>query len=170
MKKILISLLAFIMAFAPAESGLADEVAVAVKANFSSQTICFEVSQSVTATAGAEEPTNLSITPFTVKNNMSMGSIDVTNIRAEGQNGYSVVEDSSESWKELAFDTKKLSILATVDSAAFDLSGDGFSGCINIPRESSVEILLSGHTAAASATVSGIAAANIITTVALHVC
>ena len=99
---------------------------------------------------------------------MSTGSIDITAMRAEGENGYSVVADGSEIWKEVAIDTKKLSIQATVDSELCDLSGEGFSGGINIPRESSVEILLSGHTAAVSCAVSGVTAANIITTVALH--
>ena len=168
MNRIFIGILAFVMSFIVTGYAFAEETSVEVKANFSPQTISFEIDQCVTATTSEEDPTKLDITPLTIKNNMSTGSIDITAMRAEGENGYSVVADGSEIWKEVAIDTKKLSIQATVDSELCDLSGEGFSGGINIPRESSVEILLSGHTAAVSCAVSGVTAANIITTVALH--
>lgn len=169
MKKIFTGILAFVMSFAMTGYALAEETSVMVKANFSPQTISFEISPSVTANTSEDDPTKLDITTITVKNNMTSGSIDITGMRAEGENGYIVVPDDSENWKDLALDTKKLSLSADVDSVTYDLSGEGFSGASNIAGGGSTEIALSGHTAAVSRAVSETAVANIIMTVALHI-
>ncbi len=169
MKKIFTGILAFMMSFIVTGYALAEETSVEVKANFSPQTISFEISQSVTAATSEDDPTKLNITPITIKNNMTTGSIYITGMRAEGENGYSIVPDGSESWKDLALDTRKLSILATIDSVASDLSGEGFSGTLNIDSGCSADIGLSGHTAAVSMAVSETAVASIIMTVEPHI-
>lgn len=170
MKKIFTGILAFIMSFILAGTALAEETSVEVKANFSPQTISFEISPAVTAATGKEDPTELNITPITVKNTMTGSSISITGMKAEGENGYSIVPDGSENWKDLTLDTKKLSILATIDSAVMDLSGEGFSGALTIDSGGSAEVPLSGHTAAVSAAVSETAVASIIVTVEPHIC
>lgn len=169
MNRIFIGILAFVMSFIVTGYAFAEETSVEVKANFSPQTISFEISQSVTAATGKDDPTELNFTPITVKNNMATGLITITGMRAEGENGYSVVPDNSESWKDLALDTRKLSILATVDSVVRDLSGEGFSGALNIDGGNRAEIALSGHTAAVSTAVSETAVASIIMTVEPHI-
>lgn len=168
MKKFLILVLALVMTFAAAGQAFADEASVALKANFSAQSISFTVSESINASSDVSNPTELKFSELVITNNMTTGSLDLIGIKAEGQNGYSVASDNSENWEDLAFNTKKLSVVATISGGSCDLSGEGFSGAVNIPRSSNVAISLSGHTAAVSTKIEGATVANIVATVALH--
>lgn len=144
------------------------DTSVPVKANLTAATISFTISEQVTATQSAEDPVNLTYSDLLIKNTMKAGKLQVTSLVAEGQNGWSVVKDSSVSdWKALAFDQKKLSILAdNGDITKADLA-ESLTTSVSIPNAGETTYKLTGHTGPVSTAVTNETVAKIVATISL---
>lgn len=142
---------------------------VPVKATFGATAVAFDISESITATTTAADPTTVTYSNLVITNTMKSGTLDVTEITATGQNDWSVVADSSVSdWKALTFDAKKISMKATNGTVVKDADlSTALTTKVTIPNAGSTTYSFTGHTGAVSQAVSGTTIANVVATVAL---
>ena len=175
MKKFLILALSAMMLFSMTTSAFAANLvagstpttSVPVTASFAAQSISFSISEQITAATTASDKTVLEFSDFEIENTMNMGALDVTKLEATGFNGWSVIADgTAESWKQLPFDAKKLSVVATINGKPADLA-TGFNGKWKIPYGEKKTSALTGHTGAVSNDITSEKVASIVATVAV---
>ena len=155
---------------------------IPVTANLTATTINFTISDSVSARTNTETTDDifdLSYSDFEVTNTMEIGVLEVVSLKAVGQNGWTVVNDTGDvTWTNMLRDQHKLSMVATnTDSKkealkidGINLAGEGITDTykVEVPNnEGKTTYKLTGHTGPVSASMAETTVANVIVTVAI---
>lgn len=156
---------------------------ISVTANLTATTIDCLISDSVSARPNgntAEDIFDLSYSDFVVTNNMKIGALAVVSLKAEGQNGWTVVNDTGAvTWTNMLRDQHKLSMVATnadseaaaLETQGIDLAGDGITETykLTVPNNGGTTTYkLTGHTGPVSAPMTETTVAKLIVTVEIQ--
>lgn len=153
---------------------------ISVTANLTATTINFTISDRVSARTNTETDDifDLTYSDFEVTNRMKIGVLEVVSLKAEGENGWTVVNDDAVTWTNMLRDQHKLSMLATNDNSTNDalktnginLAGNGITEDYKVELQNNggtTTYKLTGHTGPVSAPMTETTVAKLIVTVAI---